>query len=136
MSSNPSYLIETNPRRNSMRLTFAGYLDHATLDRFEQEMAVAFARMPARNGRRGDCLFLADLRESGVQSRDISERLQAIIAHYGPLIRRIAMLLSGSALEMMQAKRVAGQDGKAFFVSEDDASAWLFDDRTGVAAPM
>ena len=136
MPPKPTYLIETDPRKNYMRLTFSGHLDHATLDGFEQEMAVAFARMPSKGGRRGDCLFLADLRESGVQSRDITERLQAIIAHYGSLTRRIAMLMSGSTLEMMQAKRVVGQDGKAFFVSENDASAWLFDDRAGVAAPM
>ena len=133
MPPKPTYLIETDPRKNYMRLTFSGHLDHATLDGFEQEMAVAFARMPSKGGRRGDCLFLADLRESGVQSRDITERLQAIIAHYGSLTRRIAMLMSGSALEMMQAKRVAGSDRTAFFRSDDDAGAWLFDDRTSAA---
>ena len=109
-----------------MRLTFSGHMDHATVDRFEQELAAAFARMPAR----GDCRFLSDIRDAGVQSRDISERLQAIMAHYvarhGSLTRRIAMLVSGSSLEMLQARRVAGAGGTAFFVSEEDALAWLF----------
>lgn len=136
MSSKPSYLIESDPRKNFMRLTFSGHMDHATLDRFEQELAAAFARMPAK----GDCRFLSDIRDAGVQSRDITERLQAIIAHYivrfGSLTHGIAMLVSGSSLEMMQAKRVAGGGGTAFFLSEDDASEWLFGETTDVLAKV
>lgn len=134
MSLKPSYLIETDPRKNHIRLTFSGLMDHTTVDGFENEMAVAIARMPLKDGQPGDCLLLSDIRDSGVQSREISERLQAIMARYGTRTRRIAMLMSGSALEMMQARRVAGRDGTAFFKSEDAALAWLFDDGTHAAA--
>ena len=133
MTSKPSYLIDSNPRKNYMRLTFSGHMDHATVDTFEQELAAAFANMPAK----GNCRFLSDIRDAGVQSRDIAERLQAVIAHYigryGAPTHGIAMLVSGSALEMMQAKRVVGGDKTAFFVSEDDASAWLFGNGGSVA---
>lgn len=132
MSLKPSYLIESDPRKNFMRLTFSGHMDHRTVDRFEQELAAAFARMPAK----ADCRFLSDIRAAGVQSRDVSERLQSIMGHFmmshGSRTRGIAMLVSGSALEMMQARRVAAGDGTAFFVSEEEASAWLFDETTTV----
>lgn len=132
MSAKPSYVIESDSRKNFMRLTFSGHMDHATVDRFEQELAAAFARMPAKGG----CRFLSDIRDAGVQSRDITERLQAIMAHntarYGSLTRGIAMLVSGSSLEMLQAKRVAGGGGTAFFVNEEEASAWLFEETTSV----
>ena len=134
MSTKPSYLIETDPRRSYMRLTFSGLMDHGTVDRFEDEITAAIARMPSKDGRPGDCLFLSDVRDAGVQSRDISERLQAIMARYGPLTRRTALLVSGSALEMMQVRRVAGMDGTAFFKSEGEALAWLFEDRPSVPA--
>ena len=118
-----------------MRLTFSGHMDHATVDRFDQELATAFACMPAK----GECRFLSDIREAGIQSRDITERLQGIMAHYvtrhGPLTRGIAMLVSGSSLEMLQARRVAGAGGTAFFVNEDDALAWLFGETVGDLAP-
>ncbi len=134
MSSKPTYLIETDFRNKLMRMTFSGLMDHPTIDRLEQELAPAFARMPAKAGQPGDCLLLVDVRASSVQSRDITARLQAIIARYGPLTRRIAMLVSESPLEMMQTKRVAGRNGTDFFLSEDDASAWLFEERAAVAA--
>lgn len=118
-----------------MRLSFSGHMDHATVDRFERDLAAAFDRMPAK----GDCRFLSDIRYAGVQSRDITERLQAIMAQYltryGSLSRGIAMLVSGSSLEMLQARRVAGRGGTAFFLTEDEAMAWLFDETVSVLAP-
>ena len=132
MSANPSYRIETGPRKDYMRLTFWGLMDHATTDQFEQELADTFAlRRPAAGGP-SDWLFLADVRAAGMQSRDISARLQSIMARYGSLTRRTAMLMSGSALEMMQARRVAGRDGTGFFRDEDEAAAWLFGEEASV----
>ncbi|WP_375398887.1 hypothetical protein [uncultured Sphingomonas sp.] len=141
MSLKPTYLIELDPRKNYMRLTFSGYMDHATLDRFEQELAAAFERMPLEGGRPGDYLLLNDARASNVQSQDITARFQACIAQYGPLVRRIAMLMSQSPLEMMQAKRVqakrvAAGHGTAFFLSEEDALAWLFGDEDDATTPV
>lgn len=135
MAAKPTYLIELDPRRNHIRLTFSGHMDHATTDSFEQELAEAFARMPSEGGRPGEYLLLADIRTSTVQSRDITARMQGIIAHYSSLSRRKAMLVSVSPLEMMQAKRVAAVEGTAFFVREDDALAWLFSDQDSVATP-
>lgn len=118
-----------------MRLSFSGLMDHATVNRFERDLAAAFDRMPAKD----DCRFLSDIRYAGVQSRDITERLQAIMAQYltryGSLSRGIAMLVSGSSLEMLQARRVAGRGGTAFFLMEDEAMAWLFDETVSVLAP-
>ncbi len=131
MSLNALYTIAPHAGRNYIRLAFLGHMDHATVDRFEQELASAFACMPTK----GDCRFLSDIREAGIQSRDITERLQGIMAQYvtrhGPLTRGIAMLVSGSSLEMLQARRVAGAGGTAFFVSEDDALVWLFGETVG-----
>ena len=104
-----------------MRLTFSGHLNYATLDQFEHAMVVAFAAMPVHDRQCGDYLFLADLRDLGVKSCDITERLRSIIARRGSRTRKIGMLMSGTALEMMQAKRGVGQEGKGFFVSNDDA---------------
>ena len=137
MPTEPTYLIDTDPRKNFMRLTFSGYMDSATMDTFEDELSVAFARMQKAGGRPGDYLLLVDARASSVQSREITERFQANIARYSSLSRRTAMLMSVSPLEMMQAKRVVAGDTTGFFVSEDDALAWLFgDETTGITKPV
>ena len=114
-------------------------MDHATVDSFEQELAAAFSHVTAQGRQPGECRFLSDIRDAGVQPREITERLQAIMAQYimryGSLTRGIAMLVSESSLKMMQARRVAGGGGAAFFLDEDEATAWLFEDSPNVVAP-
>lgn len=134
MSQPPHYEIEVDPRTCFMRLTFAGMMDHAIIDRFEQEMAAAIARRPVRDGRAAEWLFLCDLRAAGIQSRDISARLQSIMADHAPVMRRTAMIMSGSSLELLQARRVTASNRTDFFMSEDAARAWLLDDSIDAAA--
>ncbi len=131
MPAKPSYCVETVPNVNYIRLTFSGIMDADSLDAFEQELTLAFERMRAENGLSNDYLMLVDTTEAGVVAQQVTTRAQTIIARFAPRLRRIAILVSASALEMMQAKRVAGIDTAAFFRDEVAASAWLFEDDSG-----
>jgi hypothetical protein len=129
MSASP-YVIEIDPQRNCLRLTFANAADQAAVDNLDQDLATAFSNLASG----GDCLVLVDTRASGLLPQNIAALAQAVVAKYLKLSRRLAILVSTSSLEMMQAKRVAGGDRTAFFRDEEAALIWLFEGDDGTAS--
>lgn len=122
-----TYSIATDASRQLIRLTFVGQWEPAMVGAYRRDLDHALAAMLAEGGRPGSYHTLVDLREQAVQSRETAADFQAIIAAYSPLSRRTAILMSGSALHRMQIMRISGDAGRAFFTTEEEAMAWLFE---------
>jgi hypothetical protein len=80
----------------------------------------------------GPTAYLTDLTEFPVQSKDVAERLEALLVstqHISP--DRIAIVTSQSLLKMQSARVSPSRsqmDTRATFSRIEDAMAWLFAD--------
>lgn len=121
------YTIDTDPATQLIRLRLAGQWDETTLAAYRRDLAAAMRAFAAGGGRRGEYRLLVDLREQGVQPKEIAAGQQAIIADYSPLARRRALVMSPSALHAMQVRRISPEPDVHIFPSEEDALAWLME---------
>lgn len=123
-----NYSIDVNPRQQLLEVRLSGQWTVATVASYRLDVDAALARMQAQGGRPGEYLLLVDMREQGVQSREVAAAYQAFISDYAWVGRRRATIVSGSALHELQVKRVAKELDveNAFFRTEEEALGWLF----------
>jgi hypothetical protein len=70
--------------------------------------------------------ILIDATEQGVQPKDVSEAIAAMVADFARLDHATAVVLPASVLKGMQAKRIGlPLTRNRFFVDLDEALAWL-----------
>jgi hypothetical protein len=123
----PGYKLEVEPGRNLVRMAFFGYWNEAVADAFGAELGKALKSMAAAGARAGDYLYLADFRESAVQSQVMVERFQGFAAGPGSMARRVAVV-TASALQKKQTERMAPYDHFRSFSTVDEAMQWLLSD--------
>lgn len=119
------FRISADPTTQLVRLWLAGQWDEATLAAYRRELGAAMRDFECQGGRPGEYLLLIDLREQGVQPKDVAAGHQAIIAEHAPLARRRALVMSESALHAMQVRRISPSAEVNMFRSEDEALVWL-----------
>ena len=119
------FRIEIDQSELLVRLTLFGLWDVGTVDRYAAAAKSAFAELTHAGAPIADCKALIDLRKHGVQSREVTERIQSWLglalsdgAHH-------AVLVSESMLHRLQAQRVGSALDAAFFSDEAGALAWL-----------
>ncbi|WP_010188659.1 STAS/SEC14 domain-containing protein [Sphingomonas sp. PAMC 26605] len=123
----PHYKIDVDIKRRFVRLTLSGFWDRATFDRYTQEVE-GLAREAIRAGRvRQDYRVLLDLRNHGVQSREIAAEIEAGLIRNASPKQRHAVLISDSALHKSQVQRLGSATDARLFENEQDALAWLLE---------
>lgn len=121
----PRYRIDFDAPRQLVHLRLAGQWDQRTLADYRRDLASAMRGFAAHGGRPGKYLLLIDVREQGVQSKDVAAEYQAIIADHVRFARRRALVMSESALHAMQVRRISPNADVNMFRTEPEALAWL-----------
>ena len=119
------YRIDVDPQRQLVHLRLLGQWDRPTLTAYRQELRNAMQTFAAQGARPGEYLLLIDVREHGVQPKEVAAEHQEIIAEYIPLARRRALVMSASALHALQVRRISPTPDVDMFRTDEEALAWL-----------
>ena len=119
------FTIDVDRRDALVRLTLFGLWDVATVDRYAAAAQAAFSSLNEAGVPLDRCKALIDLRQHGVQSREVTHRIHGWIKLDLSGGARHAVLVSASMLHRMQAQRVGAALDANFFSDEADALAWL-----------
>ena len=119
------YTIKIDRQRSLVRLTLFGLWDVAAVDRYAAAAQAAFSTLTKAGTPLDRCKVLIDLRQHGVQPREVTERIQIWLkkALSGGALH--AVLVSESLLQGMQARRVGTLLDAEFFANEVMALDWL-----------
>ncbi len=101
-----------------------GFWDEVRFDAFEAALASRLDEIARSQLAIEELGLLVDVRDFPIQQKEIVVRFQDTLARVGGW-RRVATLISGGALQQMQAKRAAPADHTKIFTSEAEARAWL-----------
>lgn len=135
LPANDSFSIEVDLANHLLVLRLRGFWTTENFDDFEVELHRALAMLSKAGIREGEFDAILDVRSFPVQSQDAVLRLQAIAEHFGRRTRRIANIMSGTALQQIQAKRVSGDfEGRAF-LDEAEARLWIGEKAATVDGP-
>lgn len=105
--------VDIQARR--LYVTLRGTWSTPTLVAFQNAMAEVIARCEIAHLAPGSLIALIDMRDYGVQSQEVARMMQVAVDQYQRLSRHIAVIVSGSALQRMQVRRVAPQSKHRFF---------------------
>ena len=125
MSETP-YTVQVDRDRLFVRLTLHGLWDLGTVERYSEAAREAFAALGTNGEPVSGSRILIDLRQHGIQPRDVAERIQAKLKNGLSPGARHAVLVSESTLHRMQAQRIGTLINASFFSDEAEAMAWLF----------
>jgi hypothetical protein len=124
------YSIEVDRERRMLRIRFVGVWTITSMDEFAQ----ARRRTLTEEGwGKGDYVCLVDLREHGVQPRDVADH--GIKSNVGAAVnapRKTALVVS-SMLKKLQVARALTRGDEQVFMSEEEALRWLDEDAGGGA---
>lgn len=122
-----SFTIEVDRSSGLIRAAAYEFWTLAILERFRIRMQ-AEQEAISRSGLRP--LFLIDVRQHGVQSREVVEGLQAFARSASCRATKTAVVVE-SALYRFQAERIGSERDHAIFRSDDEARHWLLANEEG-----
>jgi hypothetical protein len=117
-------------QRRFLRLKVSQYWGPEEISAFEFHLPLEWQALKSLGG---PTAYLADLTEFPVQSKDVSERIEALFVsaqHIAP--DRVAIVTPQTLLKMQSARVSPSRsqtDTRATFSRIEDAMAWLFADR-------
>ena len=115
------FIIEVDRSSGLIRATAYEFWTLAILDQFKARVQSEQEAI-RRSGQRP--LFLIDVRQHGVQSREVVEGLQAFAKSANCRATKTAVVVE-SALYRLQAARIGSEPDHAIFRSDDEARGWL-----------
>ena len=122
------YRIVADRSRRLLTLEFDTiFWDMAVARQFMQDCIAAVETLECEPG---EHVILVDLRNAVIQSRDIYEKMQGLVAQ--ARAARIA-LVAAAPLARMQTKRLQIRDNVVLFADMAEAEAWLFPDDRAAA---
>ena len=122
------FKTHVDPRQSLVRLSLSGQWTVEIVDDYAMAAEAAFRQLTETGTPLRKCKALIDLRQHGVQSREVAERIQGWIRLALSDGARHAVLVSDSALHRMQAQRVGALLGARFFSDEAQALDWLLNE--------
>ena len=122
------FTIEVDRSSGLIRAAAYEFWTLATLAQFKARVQ-AEQETIRRSGLRP--LFLIDVRQHGVQSRDVVEGLQAFARSPSCRATKTAVVVE-SALYRFQAERIGSERDHAIFRRDDEARQWLLANEEGV----
>ena len=119
-----TFSITVDVPRDLLRVTMGGFFTTRDIARFMVERDRAHALLQCPPNRH---LTIIDMRGMEIQPQDSVDRFQAMLANPATRSRRIAFVVARS-LSRMQIKRAAADRDAGYFMTIDEATAWLLDD--------
>jgi hypothetical protein len=135
LSEGDSFSMEVDLASQLLVLRLRGFWTTENFDSFEAELQRALTTLSNAGIGQGEFDAIVDVRSFPVQSQDAVLRLQAIAEHFGRRTRRIANIMSGTALQQIQAKRVAVDLRSRAFLDEAEARQWIGEDAATADGP-
>ena len=120
-----SYTLSYQPETRLLKLALQGVWNGKILDEFIVDVFDVRARVEAAAYREDKGRIMIDLSDYGVQPREISDRMAALLPVFGTHASRVAVVKSGSKLQNMQADRLLVSEKVKSFGSAAEAMAWL-----------
>ncbi|WP_010188665.1 hypothetical protein [Sphingomonas sp. PAMC 26605] len=114
--------ITIDAGRSLLPVTMRGQRTTETVDRYEQTVGVAVARLLSAGCRCGNLFVLADVRELNAQSQNVIADFKTRMHYEGLLPRRPLTQLSSTSFNR-QLQRIAIPNQR-LFVDESDAISW------------
>lgn len=121
----PAFTIDINIPQRFVRLTLVGMWTRSIVDAYVDALTRAVGEAAALGAARHALRILVDLRRHGIQQRDVAAEIESRLAQGAAQAERLAVLVSGSALHAMQARRAGSLIQARVFVDESEALAWL-----------
>jgi hypothetical protein len=121
---NATFSITVDVPHDLVCATMAGFFTADDITRFAAERDQAHRTLRCLPNRH---LTLVDMRGMGIQPQDSVERFQSILANPATRSRRIAFVVARS-LSRMQIKRAAANRTAGYFMTVEEATAWLLDE--------
>lgn len=115
------YSILFEPTRRLVRITRRGLWTVEIFGQYDGELRSLLELVQLRTR---EFLGLIDIRDQGVQTREVAQRFEKLIAEDLLQPVRVAVLTT-KALAKLQAERV-GRTTQRVFTSENEALDWLF----------
>lgn len=115
------YSIDFDPARHFVKVVRRGFWTVAVFDEYVRELRSILELVQIRQK---DFVGLIDIRDQGVQTAEVAQCFQRLIADDSIQPVRVAVLTT-KALSKLQAERV-GRTTQRVFTTEKEALAWLF----------
>lgn len=119
-----TFSITADVTRDLICVTMAGFFTVDDIARFGTQRDHAHQKLRCLPNRH---LTLVDMRGMVIQSQESVDRFQTMLANPATRSRRIAFVVARS-LARMQIKRAAANRDAAYFMTIEEATAWLVDD--------
>lgn len=111
-----------------MTLRLRGFWTVETFDEYTGALAALAAKGKTSGRSPEEYRVLVDLREHGLQSKEVAARIEQGLADGATRRHPHAVLVSPSALHKAQAQRIGAQIAPRFFTEEATAMQWLMAD--------
>ncbi len=119
------YTVVVDGARGLVRATLRGIWSLEILGRYSAALVDALGQL-ARDGHSpASARLLIDLRQHGIQPREVAEAIQARVSETEMPVGRTAVLVSPSALHRMQAQRIGALFHANVFDDDARALSWL-----------
>jgi hypothetical protein len=128
MKANFSITVDVD--RDLVRMTMSGFFDAADVARFVAERDRAHTLLRSRANQH---ITLVDMRAMEIQSQENVARFQVALHKPATMSRRIAFVIAKS-LARIQIRRAAEGREAGYFMSMEEAEAWLFSSEAAIAA--
>lgn len=120
------FTVHVDRATRTLKITVEGFWDLKTVEDYERAVGEARAELAKTPGR---VYWRIDGRNVDIQSQDVAERIQAMIANGSPTDDDVVALIFPAGLGVMQAKRVASSSLPRTFTSIEEAETWLMQQR-------
>jgi hypothetical protein len=116
------FSIETDVRRDLVRIHLAGFFSVDDIERFQAELLLAHKRLNC--ALKGGPLTINDVSGMMIQSQEVVARWGAFLSNPAHRSRRLAFVV-GSSLARMQLQRAIGKREARVFTNSAEAEDWL-----------
>lgn len=124
----PGYVIRVDVQRRLVTLKLLGFWTVETYDEYTRALKTLAVKGKAAGRSLEEYRVLVDLREHGLQSKEVAACIEQGLADGATRRHPHAVLVSPSALHKAQAQRIGAHIAPGFFTDEAVAMQWLMAD--------
>jgi hypothetical protein len=124
-----TYALSVDIERSLVFIELHGFFTPEEIAVFDQDRRAAYKRLKCAPQQH---VTLVDMRHTQIQSQEAVTGFADCMADPMTRSRRIAFIISRS-LARLQVKRAVGARNAAYFLTEEEARAWLLSDQAAAA---
>lgn len=120
-----TYSLSVDVEQSLVFIELQGFFTPEEIARFNQDRRAAYKRLKSAPHQH---VTLVDMRQTQIQSQEAVTGFADCMADPTTRSRRIAFIISPS-LARLQVKRAVGARDAGYFLTEEEAKAWLLSDQ-------